>query len=101
VDFGDVQHRLRAIDLFKISNDLEDWRLGAVEMQSGHRLKRIAPRRGQEDYQTVICRMLFCSNQILVVTLNKLNRCIEVSDVTFGQIKDDWLDLETDALGSR
>jgi len=45
--------------------------------------------------------MLFCSNQILVVTLNKLNRCIEVSDVTFGQIKDDWLDLETDALGSR
>ena len=70
-------------------------------MQSGHRLKRIAPRRGQEDYQTVICRMLFCGNQILIVTLNKFNRCIKVSDVTFGQIKDDRLDFETDAFRSR
>src|SRR5262245_37333446 len=44
--------------------------------------------------------MLLCSNQLLIAALNKFNRCAEVRDITCRQIKDDRLDLETNALRS-
>jgi hypothetical protein len=42
--------------------------------------------------------MLLCSNQVLIAALNKFNGCVEVRDITRRQIKDDRLDLETNAL---
>jgi hypothetical protein len=101
MNFGHIKRRLRAVDLLEISNDFQDGRFGSVEVQAGDRMEGISPRRGQEDNDTMLRRMFVGAYQILVTTLNKLDRSLEVRDVARRQVKDGRLDLETDAFRSR
>jgi hypothetical protein len=57
MNFGHIKRRLRAIDLLEISNDFQDRRFGSVEVQAGHRMEGISPRRGQEDNDTMLRRV--------------------------------------------
>jgi hypothetical protein len=43
-----IEHRLRTIDFLEIANDLENGRLCSIEMQTGHRMERVAPRWRQK-----------------------------------------------------
>ena len=49
VHLGDIQDRLRPIDLLEILNDFQNGWLGSVEVQAGRRLQGVSPRRPEED----------------------------------------------------
>ena len=62
VHLGDIQDRLRPIDLLEILNDFQNGWLGSVEVQAGRRLQGVSPRRPEEDNDKMVCGMFFRSH---------------------------------------
>jgi hypothetical protein len=54
VNLRHIKHGLRAVDLLKIMNNLQNRWLGTVEAQASVRLKRVAPWRTEENDDEII-----------------------------------------------
>ena len=94
----DVEDRLRSVHLLEIMNDLENRRLRAVKMQARIGTKCVTPRRAEESHNQMIGRVSVGGDQILIAPADELNRCVEVSDIPGGQIKNCGFDLKADPL---
>jgi tripartite-type tricarboxylate transporter receptor subunit TctC len=57
VNLRHIKYGLGAVDLLEIINNLQNRRLGTVEVQAGARLKRVAPWRAEENDDEMIGRV--------------------------------------------
>jgi hypothetical protein len=49
MNLGRIKHGLGAVDLLEVPHDLQNRRLGPIEVQAGVGLKCITPRRSKEE----------------------------------------------------
>jgi hypothetical protein len=66
VNLGYIENRLGAVDLLEIPNNLENGRLGTVQMQARIGSQRITPWRPKENHDQMIGRVPPHGDQVLV-----------------------------------
>src|SRR6516165_10030628 len=98
VDLRHIEHGLRPMDLLEIMNNLQNRRLGTVQVQACVGLKRIAPWRAEENDNEMIARMLPRAHEVLTTAADEFDRRVKVRDIAARQVEDGGLDLKTDAL---
>ena len=81
MDLSHIEHGLRAVDLLEIVNDFQNRWLGKIKVQARVRLKRVAPRRGDENDDEMIGGVRPRSREVLVTAVNEFDRRVEVRDL--------------------
>jgi hypothetical protein len=81
MDLRHIEHGLRPIDLLEIMNNLQNRRLGTVEVQACVWQKRIAPWRAEENDNEMIGRVPPRAHEVLITAVDELDRRAEVRDV--------------------
>jgi hypothetical protein len=64
---------LRAVYLLKIPDDFQNGRLGPIEVQASHRMKRVSPWRGKKNDNAAIYGVLPGPYEILVAAVDQFN----------------------------
>jgi hypothetical protein len=96
-----IKYRLRAVDPLKVTDDFQNGRFGPVEVQAGHRMKRVSPWRGKKNDNAAIYGVLDGPYEILVAAVDQFNWSVKVRNIARRQIKNGRLNLETNSFGAR